>query len=96
VKGRDWYDFSWYVRKGIILDLDHFNARAMQANPDIERPFTAEAFLEAVRQKICATDIAAAKEEVLPFLRGGIAQASVNDWSQEYFLIQSEHIRFAG
>ena len=91
VKGRDWYDFAWYVRKGIKLNLDHFNRRAMQGNPEITKTFTQKTFLEAVQKKIETTDIAAAKEEVLPFLRD---RKTVEDWSQEYFLIQSEHIRF--
>jgi len=28
VKGRDWYDMEWYIRKGIPLNLDHFLMRA--------------------------------------------------------------------
>ena len=89
VKGRDWYDFAWYVRKGVKLNLDHFNIRAMQTNTNIKRPFSKEEFLEAVRETIHKTDIAAAREEVFPFLRDGNI---VKSWSKEYFLIQCEHI----
>ena len=28
VKGRDWYDLEWYIKKGVPLDLSHFMARA--------------------------------------------------------------------
>ncbi|AMR30011.1 hypothetical protein A0256_00565 [Mucilaginibacter sp. PAMC 26640] len=28
VKGRDWYDMEWYIRKGIPLNLAHFVIRA--------------------------------------------------------------------
>nr|WP_281170785.1 nucleotidyl transferase AbiEii/AbiGii toxin family protein [Flavobacterium tegetincola] len=28
VKGRDWYDLEWYIKKSIPLDLYHFTARA--------------------------------------------------------------------
>ena len=28
VKGRDWYDLEWYIKKGIPLDLNHFANRA--------------------------------------------------------------------
>jgi hypothetical protein len=24
VKGRDWYDMEWYIRKGVPLNMDHF------------------------------------------------------------------------
>ena len=27
IKGRDWYDFEWYVRNGIPLDFNHLQAR---------------------------------------------------------------------
>lgn len=28
VKGRDWYDMEWYIKKGYPLNLDHFLLRA--------------------------------------------------------------------
>lgn len=28
VKGRDWYDVEWYIRKGVALNLTHFASRA--------------------------------------------------------------------
>ncbi len=30
VKGRDWYDFEWYVRNNVALDFHHFCQRAYQ------------------------------------------------------------------
>jgi predicted nucleotidyltransferase component of viral defense system len=91
VKGRDWYDFMWYVRHGVRLNLEHFSIRAMQTNPEITEPFTQETFLEAVRDKIIKTDINAAREEVRPFVRD---ERELSDWSQEFFIIQCDHIRF--
>ncbi|MDR1815133.1 MAG: nucleotidyl transferase AbiEii/AbiGii toxin family protein [Clostridiales Family XIII bacterium] len=37
VKGRDWYDFEWYVRRGVAMDLAHFNAREA-VRPHLRRP----------------------------------------------------------
>lgn len=31
VKGRDWFDFEWYVRKGTPMSLSHFISRAKQS-----------------------------------------------------------------
>src|SRR5690606_19814913 len=31
VKGRDWYDLEWYIRKGIPLSLNHFRLRAIDS-----------------------------------------------------------------
>jgi hypothetical protein len=30
VKGRDWYDLIWFVRRGISLNLAHLEARLKQ------------------------------------------------------------------
>ena len=32
VKGRDWYDFEWYVRNGIKLNFAHLQERILQFN----------------------------------------------------------------
>lgn len=32
VKGRDWYDFEWYVRHNTPLDFPHLRERALQFN----------------------------------------------------------------
>ena len=32
VKGRDWYDFEWYVRHNIPLDFTHLHERAIEFN----------------------------------------------------------------
>jgi predicted nucleotidyltransferase component of viral defense system len=91
VKGRDWYDFMWYVRRGVRLDLEHFNRRVMQFNPEILNPFTQDTFLAALRRKIQSTDIRAAREEVWPFVQN---EQELKDWSKDYFLIQCDHIQF--
>jgi predicted nucleotidyltransferase component of viral defense system len=91
VKGRDWYDFAWYVRKGVRLNLEHFNKRVVQTNQGEPQQFTQESFLAALREKIDKTDIETAKNEVRPFLRDANV---LDDWSREYFQIQCEHIRF--
>jgi hypothetical protein len=31
VKGRDWYDMEWYIKKGIPLNLKHFTLRAIDS-----------------------------------------------------------------
>lgn len=32
VKGRDWYDFEWYVRHNVPLDFTHLAERCKQFN----------------------------------------------------------------
>jgi len=33
LKGRDWYDFSWYVVMGVVPNLTHLEAALMQFGP---------------------------------------------------------------
>ena len=37
VKGRDWYDMEWYIKKGIPLNLDHLLSRARDSG-DWDKP----------------------------------------------------------
>jgi len=32
IKGRDWYDFDWYVRNGVELDFAHLQERILEFN----------------------------------------------------------------
>lgn len=48
IKGRDWYDFEWYVRSRIPLDFAHLNERAKEFN-GIE--FTKEDFIKMLKER---------------------------------------------
>ncbi|MCL2881609.1 MAG: nucleotidyl transferase AbiEii/AbiGii toxin family protein [Coriobacteriia bacterium] len=92
VKGRDWYDFIWYVRRNVALNLEHFNIRAQEQSPEsFTGPFTPESFLQALREKIATTDIEATKEEVRPFLRDSL---ELDAWSEDFFLQLVDKVRF--
>ena len=82
VKGRDWYDFEWYVRKGIPLDFRHFCRRAYQFASVPEKSLTPQIFSKLLLDKIRQTSFASAIEDVRPFLR---EQDSLQLWSAEYF-----------
>src|SRR5687767_10015866 len=51
VKGRDWYDFEWYVKKGVAMNLKHFIQRA-QGSGDLP----AYAIASAGRQDVKLTE----------------------------------------
>lgn len=53
VKGRDWYDFEWYVRHNVPLGFAHFQVRAKEFNGlDITR----EEFIELLKAKRVGSD----------------------------------------
>lgn len=82
VKGRDWYDFEWYVRRGEKLNFEHLQHRTLQQGKFTESQFTKDAFLQLLHDKINQTDISQVKQDVYPFIKNTEA---LNIWSKEYF-----------
>lgn len=89
VKGRDWYDFEWYIRNNVPLHFEHLQERVRQCN-DLE--ITKEQFTDMLRDKITHTDISDVRADVEPFLIGNPHDLDI--WSNEYFLQIAEMIRF--
>ena len=80
VKGRDWYDFEWYVRHNIPLDFDHLAERCKKFNNE---DITPELFKEKLIERFSTTDIKQVKEDVLPFVRN---PKELDIWSNDYFV----------
>lgn len=80
IKGRDWYDFEWYVRNGIPLDWNHLHERILQFNG---QEMTLDEFKSALRDRLGRADISRVKEDVLPFLNN---PGELDIWSNDYFL----------
>ena len=66
VKGRDWYDFEWYVRNGVPLNFEHLRNRILEFN---EIDFTKATFLLKLKEKLANTDIEMVKTDVIPFVK---------------------------
>ncbi len=82
VKGRDWYDFEWYVRKGVKLDFSHFCERAYQFESAPRGDLNEESFMLLLRRKIESVNFSAAAEDVRPFMR---RPEHLQLWSIDYF-----------
>lgn len=82
VKGRDWYDMEWYIKKGTELNLNHFLIRA-QNSGDWQNPtINEQEFKELLNAKIETVDIGKIKTDIIRF----IPDARVLDiWSPQYF-----------
>lgn len=88
VKGRDWYDFEWYVRKGVALDFYHFQVRTKQFNNiDISK----EEFIEKLKERLATTDINMVKRDVEPFIKN---PQDLKIWSNDYFLQLADLIKY--
>ena len=88
VKGRDWYDFEWYVRNQIPLNFTHLQARIKEFNgQDIDK----ESFMNILHEKLSTTNIAAVKKDVVNYI---VNPHDLDIWSNEYFLLLADMIIF--
>lgn len=89
IKGRDWYDFEWYVRHRVPLDFRHLSERIREFNgSDISK----EMFLQQLREKLGNTDINLVKQDVLPYVDDA---HELDIWSNDYFLQIADMVEFA-
>mgnify|MGYP006168959957 CR=1 FL=1 len=82
VKGRDWYDLEWYIKKGIPLDLHHFELRAKDTGDWSKEEFSRDDLIGLLREKIKAVSFENVKEDVLPFIKD---DAALEIWGEQYF-----------
>lgn len=88
VKGRDWYDFEWYVTNEVPLDYNHLRTRIKEFNGlDLSK----EDFLEVLRERLASTDINLVKADVLGFIDD---PHELDIWSNDYFLQLADRINF--
>ncbi len=88
VKGRDWYDFEWYVRNRVPLDFKHLQERIRQFNGLVVNQ---KEFLAMLKEKLASTNINQVKQDVMPFLKN---PNELNIWSNDYFLQLSQMIEW--
>ena len=83
IKGRDWYDFVWYVARKTPLNLYHLEQRMIQTgNWESSRQMVADDLQLLLKKKIEEVNFDHARNEVLPFIRDpeGVAL-----WSKDFF-----------
>lgn len=88
VKGRDWYDFEWYVRWCVPLDFNHLQERIREFN-GIE--MTREDFMAVLKERLATTNIEDVKLDVRRFM---LNPHELDIWSNDYFLQLADMIVF--
>ena len=89
VKGRDWYDFEWYVRWRVPLDFKHLQERIREFN-GVE--MSQDEFKVVLKERLSTTNIDDVKKDVRSFLRNDPHELDV--WSNDYFLQLADMIVF--
>jgi len=92
VKGRDWYDFLWFLGQGIPLNIAHLQERMRQlGHLDKNQILDEEKIKSLLIQRISKLDIESARNDVARFIKD---QWKIDHWSQEYFLQSASHLKF--
>lgn len=90
IKGRDWFDFEWYVRNEVPLDFQHLQARIREfSDQDVSR----EEFMEQLRSKLSTANIENVKQDVLPYISSN-QYHELEIWSNDYFLQLADLMEF--
>ena len=92
VKGRDWYDFEWYVKRGVKVNLEHLQERMQESGDfDSKDTLTEENLKVLLKEKIDTLDIDKAKEDVQVFIKD---RSALDFWSRDYFKLLADRMSF--
>ncbi len=90
VKGRDWYDFIWYVKRNTNLNLRHLETRMRQSGHYAEKEvLTEERFQKFLTEKIASLNVDKAKADVVRFLPD---TSSADIWSRDFLMAVAEKV----
>ena len=90
VKGRDWYDMEWYIKKGTVLNLRHFALRAQDSGDWNSDAITEKEFMELLTEKIDSVNMQYVKADIKRFISD---QSGLEIWSPKYFHELVSHLK---
>ncbi len=83
VKGRDFYDYVWFLSKSIPVNIMHLTERMKQTGHlPADAVLTEKDLKSRLRNRFASVDFNQAKKDVLPFIKNSEA---VGLWSAEFF-----------
>lgn len=90
VKGRDLYDYIFYLSRNAKVNLPHLRARLVDSGfLDEAEPFDLETLKEILNKRFDEIDYTSAKEDVRSFIRD---KASLDLWSANFFKQMTEQL----
>ena len=82
VKGRDWYDMEWYIRRGTSLNLEHFLFRAKDNGDWQKETMTEQEFRKLLYDRIETVNLETAKNDAKRCISD---PKTLDIWSKDYF-----------
>ena len=90
VKGRDLYDYVFYLANNIPFNLKHFQARLMQSGfSEPNGELTLEKIKAMLKERFASIDYKQAKEDVLPFIKN---PQMLDLWSEAFFVAITDNL----
>ena len=91
VKGRDLYDYVFYLAKGVAINLKHLKARLVDSG-FIGEDFQLDqaSLIGLLNERFASIDYEQAKQDVLPFIKD---KSKLNLWSAAFFTDISKGLR---
>lgn len=90
VKGRDWYDMEWYIRRGTPLNLHHFLLRAQDSGDWPGETISEKEFRNLLASKIDSVNLKRAKVDISRFIP---STRNLDIWSPAYFHDLVAHLK---
>ena len=91
IKGRDLYDYVFFLSKGAHLNIEHLKARLVQTGVwDEGKAFSVEDAKHLLRERFETIDYQQAKADVVPFLKN---TSALDMWSADFFKQITEGLR---
>lgn len=90
VKGRDWYDLEWYIRKGVSLHLPHFLLRAQDSGDWTEPSITQKQVVDLLKERANSVSFKAIREDIRRFVPD---EKVLTIWSPQYFSDLADRLR---
>jgi hypothetical protein len=87
LKGREWYDFGWYIRQGVFPNMAHLKNALVQFGPwqgQEDLVVDLSWLIVVLQEKIDAIDWKQAASDVERFLKPA-EQKSLELWSTRFF-----------
>ena len=94
VKGRDLYDFVFYLSQGTPVNLWHLNARLVDSGFDGAREdMTLEEIKDILHRRFESIDYDQARQDVLPFIKN---PSALEIWSKDFFIAITDNLSAGG
>jgi predicted nucleotidyltransferase component of viral defense system len=83
VKGRDFFDYVWYLSQGVELNLAHLEARMRQSGHWVSGPLTESLLRQLLEERFASVDYAQAKADAAPYVMDSRA---LGLWGVDFFI----------